>query len=110
MYRYILKRTLFMVLSVFIACMMTFMLMNVIPGGTPEIILKHTFVGQEESVSDEELATISERYNLNDPLYLQFFRWMQTGLLHGTWEPLMFTIDQYCIYLSYDFRQLSFSP
>lgn len=83
MYRYILKRILFMIFSVFVACMMTFMLMNVIPGGTPQLILKHTFVGLEESVTDEELSMISQRYNLDDPLYLQFFRWMQTGLLQG---------------------------
>lgn len=83
MYRYILKKALFMVLSVFVACMLTFMLMNVIPGGTPELMVKHAFVGLEQGVTDEELATISERYNLNEPLYVQFFQWMEDGLLRG---------------------------
>ncbi len=72
-----------MIFSVFVACMLTFILMNAIPGGTPQLILKHTFVGLEESATDEELSMISQRYNLDDPLYLQFFRWMKTGLLHG---------------------------
>lgn len=83
MYRYILKKTIFMIVSVFAACMLVFMLMNVLPGSTAELMVKHAFVGLEQGVTDEELATISERYNLDDPLYLQFFHWMEDGLLRG---------------------------
>jgi peptide/nickel transport system permease protein len=63
--------------------MLTFMLMNVIPGSTAELMVKHAFVGLEQGVTAEELSAISERYNLNDPLYLQFFNWMKAGLLEG---------------------------
>lgn len=83
MYRYIIKKTFFMIFSVFAACMLTFMLMNVIPGSTAELMVKHAFVGLEQGVTAEELSAISERYNLNDPLYLQFFNWMKAGLLEG---------------------------
>ncbi|MBP2030787.1 peptide/nickel transport system permease protein [Methanohalophilus levihalophilus] len=83
MYRYIFKRIVFMVITVFAVFALTFFLMNVIPGGTSEMILKHTFIGLEESATDEQLAQVSERYNLNDPLYLQFFEWIRGGLLEG---------------------------
>ncbi|HII00557.1 TPA: ABC transporter permease [Methanosarcinaceae archaeon] len=78
--RYFLKRLGFMALTVFAACALTFFLMNVIPGGTAELILKHTFVGLEESATEEQLNQISSRYNLDDPLYLQFFRWVKAAI------------------------------
>lgn len=72
-----------MALTLFAVCALTFFLMNVIPGGTAEIVLKHTFVGLEESVTDEQLNQISDRYDLDDPLYLQFFRWIKEAVLRG---------------------------
>jgi peptide/nickel transport system permease protein len=82
MYTYLAKRGIYMVITVFIVCALTFFLMNIIPGGTAELILKHTFVGLEESATDEQIAEISDRYNLNDPLYMQFFRWMSNCILN----------------------------
>ncbi len=79
--KYLLKRTGFMLITLFAVCALTFFLMNVIPGGTAELIMKHTFVGLEESVTDEQLSQISSRYNLDDPLYLQFLRWIREALI-----------------------------
>jgi peptide/nickel transport system permease protein len=83
MYKYIFKRIVFMLITVFAVFAMTFFLMNVIPGGTSEMILKHTFIGLEESATDEQIAQISDRYNLNEPLYIQFIEWIKGGLLEG---------------------------
>jgi peptide/nickel transport system permease protein len=81
--KYFIKRTGFMALTLFAVCALTFFLMNVIPGGTAELILKHTFVGLEESVTEEQISQISSRYNLDDPLYLQFFRWIREAFVTG---------------------------
>jgi len=81
--KYLLKRAGFMALTLFAACALTFFMMNVIPGGTAELIIKHTFVGLEESVTEEQLNQISSRYNLDDPIYLQFFRWVKEAVLRG---------------------------
>lgn len=83
MYRYVLKRTFFMLVTVFAACALTFVLMNAIPGATPELILKHTFVGLEESANTIQIAEVSERYDLNSPLYVQFFEWFKGAILRG---------------------------
>lgn len=72
-----------MALTLFAACALTFFLMNAIPGGTAELIIKHTFVGLEEGVTEEQISQISNRYNLDDPLYLQFFRWVKEAILKG---------------------------
>jgi len=81
--KYFIKRVGFMALTLFAVCALTFFLMNVIPGGTAELVLKHTFVGLEESVTDEQLNQISDRYDLDDPLYLQFFSWIKEAVLKG---------------------------
>lgn len=78
--KYLLKRIGFMVITVFAVCALTFFLMNVIPGGTAELILKHTFVGLEESATAEQISQISSRYDLDDPLYIQFFRWVKAAV------------------------------
>ncbi len=82
MYKYLAKRGTYMVITVFTVCALTFFLMNIIPGGTAELILKHTFVGLEERATDEQIAEISDMYNLNDPLYMQFFKWMSNAILN----------------------------
>ncbi|MDW5551055.1 ABC transporter permease [Methanosarcina sp.] len=81
--KYFIKRVGFMALTIFAVCALTFFLMNVIPGGTAKLVLKHTFVGLEESVTDEQLNQISDKYDLDDPLYLQFFRWIKEAVLRG---------------------------
>ena len=81
--KYFIKRAGFMALTLFAVCALTFFLMNVIPGGTANLVLKHTFVGLEESVTEEQLNQISDRYDLDDPLYLQFFRWIKEAVLKG---------------------------
>ncbi len=72
-----------MILTLFAVCALTFFLMNVIPGGTAELVLKHTLVGLEDSVSKEQVNQISSRYNLDDPLYIQFFRWIKEAIVTG---------------------------
>lgn len=82
MLRYLLKRLAFMGLTILAVCALNFFLMNIIPGGTAELILKHTVLQLEEIPTDEQIAAISSQYNLHDPLYIQFGRWL-AGALQG---------------------------
>nr|WP_279384935.1 ABC transporter permease [Methanosarcina barkeri] len=83
MHKYLLKRFASMLITLFVACALTFFLMHMIPGETTEIILKHTFIGLEQTATEEQLVQFSEKYNLNDPLYIQFFEWLKNFLLNG---------------------------
>ena len=82
MLRYLLKRLAFMGLTILAVCALNFFLMNTIPGGTAEQILKHTVLQMEEIPTNEQIAAISNQYNLHDPLYIQFGRWL-AGALQG---------------------------
>ena len=82
MFRYLFKRLAFMGVTVLAVCALTFFLMNIIPDDTAELILKHTVLELEEIPTDEQIAEISSRYNLHDPLYIQFGNWL-AGALQG---------------------------
>jgi peptide/nickel transport system permease protein len=80
MLRYLLKRLASMGLTVLAVCALTFFLMNIIPGGTAELILKHTILEIDDIPTDEQIAIVSSQYNLHDPLYIQFGRWLVSAL------------------------------
>ena len=73
MARYIIKRVLLALLSIFIICLITFFTMNAIPGGP--------FSG-EKALSPAVKAALEARYNLDKPLWTQFWLYMR-NLLHG---------------------------
>lgn len=75
MIRYILKRLMAGILSLFVLVTITFFLMRMIPGGpfSP---------GEQKNVPEHILRQIEDKYGLNDPLMVQYGRYM-TNLLKG---------------------------
>jgi len=73
MWKYILKRILLALFTVFLICVITFALMNAIPGGP---------FNKEKALSEATIASLNARYNLDKPLYIQFLMYMK-NLLHG---------------------------
>lgn len=73
MARYIVKRVLLAILSIFIVCLITFFAMNAIPGGP---------FNSEKALSPAIKAALEARYNLDKPVGEQFIIYMR-NLLHG---------------------------
>lgn len=73
MWKYILKRILLALFTVLFICVITFALMNAIPGGP---------FNKEKALSEATIASLNARYNLDKPLYVQFILYMK-NLLHG---------------------------
>lgn len=73
MARYILKRIGLAILTVFLICLITFFLMNAIPGGP---------FNKEKAVSEATMQALNERYNLDKPVPVQFVLYMK-NLLKG---------------------------
>ena len=61
--RYIIKRVLLAVVTVFIICAITFFLMHAVPGGP---------FNKEKALSQATINALNERYNLDKPLPQQF--------------------------------------
>lgn len=73
MARYIIKRVILAVVTIFIVCGITFFTMNIIPGGP---------FNSEKAISEQTKATLEARYNLDKPLGQQFILYMK-DVLHG---------------------------
>ena len=73
MIKYIIKRVLLAIVTIFIVCLITFFTMNAIPGGP--------FAG-EKAKSPEVQAALEKRFNLDKPVGEQFLIYMK-NLLHG---------------------------
>ena len=73
MWKYIIKRILLALFTVLLICIITFALMNAIPGGP---------FNKEKALSEATIAALNTRYNLDKPLPVQFFLYMK-NLLHG---------------------------
>jgi Binding-protein-dependent transport system inner membrane component. len=73
MVRYILRRLGYMALTLFLIATVTFFLMKMLPG-TP--------LKADDKLTDEQKAIVLEKYGLNDPLPVQYVRYMG-NLLKG---------------------------
>ncbi len=67
MSRYVLKRVLLAILTIFLVATMTFFLMNLVPGGP--------FVS-EKSISEQAQAALKAKYGLDEPLIVQYKNYM----------------------------------
>ena len=71
--KYIIKRVLLAVLTVFIICAITFFLMHAVPGGP---------FNREKALSDATIAALNARYNLDKTVPEQFLLYLKS-LLRG---------------------------
>lgn len=73
MARYIIKRILLAILTVFIICAITFFTMNAVPGGP---------FNSEKAVDAATIAALEARYGLDKPVPVQFINYIRQ-ILHG---------------------------
>lgn len=75
MTKYMVKRVILAVVSIIIVTLITFFVMNLIPGGP---------FSSEKAPSQAVLDALNKRYNLDKPLGQQYLLYMK-NLLHGDW-------------------------
>ncbi len=68
MVKYIVKRILLAILTVFIICLITFFLMHAVPGGP---------FNKEKALSQATIDALNARYNLDKPVWQQFLLYMR---------------------------------
>ncbi len=73
MARYILRRLGYMIVTLFIIATFSFFLMKMLPGSP---------LNAEDKLSEEQKAIVLEKYGLNDPVPVQYVRYL-TGLVQG---------------------------
>lgn len=81
MFKSILKRLGIVILVVVGATALVFFMLHYIPGETPDVIARYIFIGNIEiEPSNEDVALISQYYNLDKPLIVQYFSWLSESL------------------------------
>lgn len=73
MTRYILKRIMYMAITLFLIATISFFLMKLLPGSP---------LSAENKLSPEQAEIVLEKYGLNDPIPIQYLRYMG-GLVQG---------------------------
>ena len=69
MTRYVIKRILLALLTIFLICALTFFLMHAVPGGP---------FNREKALDAATIQALEERYGLNRPVGEQFLSYMKT--------------------------------
>lgn len=72
MAKFLVRRTISMLLSLFVVVTLTFFLMNIVPGGPFNL----------ENISSKASATLEAKYGLDKPLFEQYLDYL-TDLVHG---------------------------
>ncbi|MCF0229555.1 MAG: ABC transporter permease [Parasporobacterium sp.] len=73
MLKYVIKRIILAIITVLLICIITFFLMNAVPGGP---------FNKEKAADPATIQALNERYNLDKPIIVQFGLYMK-GILQG---------------------------
>ena len=74
MTKYIIKRILLAIVTIFVICAITFFTMHAVPGGP---------FNSEKALSDATVAALEARYGLDKPVGEQFVNYLKEVILHG---------------------------
>jgi len=92
----ILKRLGILILVVVGATALVFFMLHYIPGETADVMARYIFIGNIEiEPSSEDIALISQHYELDKPLILQYVSWLSRslqgdlGLSYNTGQPVL---------------------
>ena len=79
MLRYIAKRLLQLIPTLLLVSIIVFLMVRIIPGDPITLLYG---VSESGGTSEEYLDAMRDKYGLNDPLIVQYFRWI-TGFVQG---------------------------
>ncbi|MEV4017909.1 ABC transporter permease [Nonomuraea angiospora] len=76
------RRLVYVVVTLWAISIVTFVIINLPPGDYVSTLVANAQAGGE-GLTPAEIANLRHRYGLDDPLLLQYWRWISAILLHG---------------------------
>lgn len=76
------KRVLYMIPTLVIISVVSFVIIQLPPGDYLTSLIS-SLAATGEMVDEEELIVLTRRYGLDQPIYVQYFKWISGILLHG---------------------------
>ena len=81
MYSFLQKRLLYMLVTLILVSIIGFIIINLPPGSFLDFYMGE-LEAQGTETSLEQIRHLERRYNLNDPVFIQYFRWI-SGFIKG---------------------------
>ncbi|MCL4508097.1 MAG: ABC transporter permease [Chloroflexi bacterium] len=81
MVNYVLRRLLYMVVTLFFISIIGFFIINLVPGSALDARINQ-LRAQGGEVSYQEIESLKARYGLNDPIPVKYWKWV-SGVVHG---------------------------
>ncbi|MCC6169248.1 MAG: ABC transporter permease [Caldilineaceae bacterium] len=82
MLQYILRRVLYMIPTLFVISIVSFVIIQLPPGDYLTSLVA-TMASTGETVDRAQLVALQERYGLGQPIYVQYWKWISGILLRG---------------------------
>lgn len=82
MTRYIIRRLVYMIPTLFAISIVSFVIIKLPPGNYLTTLVAQ-LASQGESIDPAQLESLKQRYGLDQPIYVQYWLWMSNILLHG---------------------------
>ena len=88
MLAYIVRRVLLMIPTLFLVSVVSFALLQLPPG---DYLTEYAaqLSSQGESVDQDAIAALRERYGLGEPVYVQYLKWVEGIVTRGDWGQSM---------------------
>lgn len=84
MFAYLVRRVLYMIPTLFIISLISFAIIQLPPGDYLTSYVA-TLRAQGDQVDAAEMDALRERYGLDQPVYVQYYKWISGILLRGDW-------------------------
>ncbi|MFI7700380.1 ABC transporter permease [Nonomuraea sp. NPDC049480] len=76
------RRLLYVVVTLWAISIVTFVIINLPPGDYVSTLVANAQAGGE-GITPQEIANLRNRYGLDDPILVQYWRWISAIVLHG---------------------------
>ncbi|MBX3082219.1 MAG: ABC transporter permease [Anaerolineae bacterium] len=83
MFKYILRRLLYVIPTLFVISMLVFVTIQLPPGDYVSHMLEQMRMQSGINFSEQDLAMMRTRYGLNEPVPVQYVKWIGNIVLHG---------------------------
>ncbi|HMO57535.1 MAG TPA: ABC transporter permease [Roseiflexaceae bacterium] len=84
MLQYIVRRVLLMIPTLIVISIISFTIIQLPPGDFLSAYVAN-LRQQGDSIDAEQIRALEEQYGLNQPVYVQYYKWMSGILLRGDW-------------------------
>jgi peptide/nickel transport system permease protein len=83
MWKYLIRRTSYMLLTIWVVSMISFAVIQLPPGDYVTSMVSQMLGQGAKDIPPEFEAQLRAQYGLNQPMYVQYFKWIRNIVLHG---------------------------